>query len=357
MKKKYLLAVLCLTVAASLVGCDRKHPIKNSYVEVGQYKGIEVEKEAATVTDEELNNQIQSDLQSLQTSKEITNRAARQGDTVNIDFQGYMANKPVENTDGKGYDLKLGSGQFIPGFEDNLIGLKKGQKKTFEVTFPKDYANSEELRGKKVTFKVTVNQIKQVTVPKLTDKTVQRINKNYKTVNDYKNDLKKKMLEQKKSSADSGVQEDVWNIIVKNSKVKKVPDDKVKAHQKMLDDFYHKYAESYQLEFADFLKQQMGVSEADYKKNIEKSAKEAVEQQLIVDAIAEKEDLTLSDADYKKEVQNYVANMGFSSQKELEEYYGKDFMKNTITAEKVREFCAKEAKIKEAKAKTTTQEK
>lgn len=355
MKKKCLVTVLCLAVAASLAGCDSKHPIKNKYVEVGKYKGVEVEKQKAEVTDDELNMQIQSDLQSLQTSKEIKDRAAKKGDTVNIDFKGYdMKNKAIDNTEGTGYDLELGSNSFIPGFEEKLVGMKKGQKKTFNITFPKDYQNSEELQGKKVKFNVKVNQIKQVTTPELNDKTVQKINKDYKTVAEYKKALKKKMQEQKDSSADSSVRQDVWNKIVKNSKIKKVPEDRIKSHQKMLDDFYHKYAESYQMEFADFLKQQMGTSEEDYKKNLKKAAKESVEQQLIVEAIAEKEDLVVSDKEYKKEVKNYVTNMGFTSQKELEEYYGKDYVRNTITAEKVMKFCAKEAKVKEVKAKAST---
>lgn len=365
MKKKSLAAILCLAMAASLTGCgggsksdDKDYAIENDYVQVAQYKGVEAEGETAEVevTDDEIETQIQTDLESLATTKEIKNRAAKKGDTVNIDFSGSQDGEPIENTEGADYDLELGSDSFIPGFEDEIVGLKAGDEKEFDITFPDDYANSEELRGQEVTFKVKVNMIKEITVPELTDETAHKFDSEYETVDDYKTGVKERLQEQKEEDAKENIEDQVWEKILNDSNVKEMPDERVDAMKDMLDHFYHKIAETNGIEFEDFIEQQMNATQEEYEENVEKAAKQSVGQQLIVEAIAEEEGLTISDDDYDEKAEEYAENMGFSGLEELEDYYGKDYVMSTITAEKVMSFCADEAKITESSDETSAEE-
>ncbi|MFA5003934.1 MAG: trigger factor [Candidatus Saccharimonadales bacterium] len=170
-------------------------------IKLADYKKIKLSKTAATVTNEDVEGVI-SNLKTREATKNEVKRAAQDGDQVTIDFRGIdtHSGEPVNGADGKDYPLLLGSNTFIPGFEPELVGLKTGEEKTFDVAFPKDYGVAA-LQGKKVTFTVNVSKVEEVIEPKVDDKFAGKIGP-FKTVSELKADIKKQLLVEKQNQAD-----------------------------------------------------------------------------------------------------------------------------------------------------------
>ena len=189
--KKWKIAGICLAAAVAVAasGCGKKTEtestaaesaaaeteeyVAESSVKLGEYKGIAVTVTEASVTDEEVENQIQQVLNSKAEYREV-DRAAQTGDQVNIDYKGLLDGEAFEGGTAEGYDLTLGSGSFIDGFEDGLVGAVKGDQKDLNLTFPDPYPNNPDLAGKEVVFEVTVNAVKERSIPELTDEFVKK---------------------------------------------------------------------------------------------------------------------------------------------------------------------------------------
>ena len=187
MKKQIGAVVLAGVMMLSLTGCGSNEKAKkySKYVELGDYKGIEYTMDVAEVTDDQVNQQIDSFLDGLAETEEVTDRAVEDGDTVNIDFTGTKDGEEFEGGSSEGYDLVIGSGSFIDGFEDGLIGHEIGDEVSLDLTFPEEYPQNEDLAGQDVNFKVTINSISVKNTPELTDKVVAD-NTDYDNVEDYK---------------------------------------------------------------------------------------------------------------------------------------------------------------------------
>ena len=165
-------------------------------VQLGDYKGLEIEKQSSELTDEEVQESIDHQLGHLAEMVVKEDGAVEDGDTVNIDFDGYVDGEQFEGGQADGYDLEIGSGSFIPGFEEQLVGVKAGEEKDVNVTFPEEY-HAEELAGKEATFKTKVNEIKFKDVPELTDEIANELDAEANTVDEYKENLRKRLAEQK----------------------------------------------------------------------------------------------------------------------------------------------------------------
>ena len=197
MKKKILALTLSVLMAASLAGCSKE--LSNEYITVKQYEGLEVPKvEQSEVTDESVESTINSTLSSKSTSEEIKDRAAKEGDTVNIDYKGSVDGVEFEGGSATGASLELGSNSFIgangdyKGFEEQIVGHKIGEKFDIEVKFPSDYKNTE-MADKVAVFNITLNGISVVTVPELTDDWVKENSEESKTVEEYKKEIQKQL--------------------------------------------------------------------------------------------------------------------------------------------------------------------
>jgi trigger factor len=157
----------------------------DDYIKLGQYKGVKVTVDQLTVTDDNVNTAIQDDLKANATTEEVTDRKdVQNGDIVNIDYEGLKDGKAFDGGTSTGYDLTIGSGKFIPGFEDKLIGAKVGEKVSIDLTFPADYQQAD-LAGQAVVFNVTVNSIKKQVIPELTEEYV-KSKTSYDTIDAYK---------------------------------------------------------------------------------------------------------------------------------------------------------------------------
>lgn len=170
-------------------------------VELGEYKGLAIEKQDREVTDEEFEEAL-NDAVSRQAELTVKDGEIAEGDVANINFDGYVDGEAFEGGQAEGYDLEIGSGSFIPGFEEQLIGLKANDSKDVVVTFPEEY-HAEELAGKEATFKTEINEVKGKEVPELDDELAQELDESVKTVDEYKEKLRKDLEEAKVNQADA----------------------------------------------------------------------------------------------------------------------------------------------------------
>ena len=204
MKKK--LAVLAAGICALslfLTGCSGE--ISNDYVTITKYKGVEIDKvDADAVSDNDVEAQINSVLQSKSTTTEVTDRAAQTGDTVTIDYEGKKDGVAFDGGTATDAQLTLGSGQFIDGFEDGVVGHNIGDTFDLDLTFPENYGN-EDLAGQAVVFTVTLKGISQTDVPELTDEFVQSVSDTSKTVEEYKKEIKKSLKKNGKENQQNGI--------------------------------------------------------------------------------------------------------------------------------------------------------
>ena len=221
MKKIALFCLCSLTAIAVLTGCSDSGATgineNLGTATLAEYKGVKVNVPAPEVTDEEVQQKIDTALS--QNPKEVeVDRAAQEGDVVNIDFKGSQDGVEFAGGSAQGQDLELGSGSMIDGFEDGLMGAKKGDKKELNLTFPENY-REESLAGPAVVFEVTVNAVKEKQDAVLDDEFVQGISE-YQTVEEYKESIRSDLMEQKEKSADYQIQQTVLQTVVDGSEVK-----------------------------------------------------------------------------------------------------------------------------------------
>ncbi len=344
MKKKILALALSVLMAASLAGCSKE--LSNEYITIKQYEGLEVAKvEQIEVTDESVESTINSTLSSKSTSEEITDRAAKEGDTVNIDYKGSVDGVEFEGGSAEGANLKLGSGSFIgangdyKGFEEQIAGHKTGEKFDIKVQFPSDYKNAE-MSDKVAVFNITLNSISVVTVPELTDEWVKENSEESKTVEEYKKEIKKQLQENSKESTKNTLQNEVMEALLGQIEVKKYPEDQVDEQIQSINEYYSGMAEAYGMEFKDFAEQYMGLSEEDFKTQAKEAAQTAVQRSLACELIAKEKKLEPSDKEYEEQITKYAEGSGYETVDEFKEQVGEDVLKRTILQQKVAEYLA-----------------
>lgn len=335
MKKKIITLGMVAALVATTTACG------NKYVDLGEYKGLNIEYAAdeTEITDEVVEQNIASQLSSI--SQEVTdkNYKAKEGDTVNIDYKGLKDGKAFDGGTAQGYDLVLGSNSFIDGFEDGLIGAKKGQKLSLNLTFPEEY-QSDELAGQDVVFKVTVNEIKQAaTIEDLDDEFVTSNFPDYKTVEEYKNSVKEDMINSQNETVEEAKKDAAWEEVVANCKIKDYPqediDQYIEDSNKYVEEMLSHYGDD--LTIDDYL-EQMGQSKEDYEEQQLEAAKKEVASCLVAEAIAKKEKLELTEDEYDEMLTEYTNKFQYDSTDALEEEAGKETLTNEFQRVKVIDF-------------------
>ncbi len=258
--KKILALILCISIIVAMSACgDKKddaaettepvtgdsfvYDIKDyefyeiddfsQYIELGEYEGITV---AVTPTDEEVDAKIESILKTFAKSEEVKDGAVEDGDTVNIDYTGYIDGEAFEGGSAKGHDLVIGSNSFIDGFEEGLVGAKTGETIELDVTFPENYHNAE-YAGADATFEVKVNKITRTNLPELNDEFAKSYNSSYATVADMKEGVKAELKEE--NLKEENLTSIAWNQVIRNSEVKDIPEEMIKYYY---DSLYASYA-------------------------------------------------------------------------------------------------------------------
>lgn len=339
MKKKAVVLLTGILASAMLLsGCEASKGLETDEIKITQYKGVEVEavEKPEEVTDEDVENSIQSTLESMAEEKEITDRAVQDGDIVNIDFVGKIDGEKFDGGSSEGYDLTIGSDTFIDGFEDSIIGHETGDKFDWNGAFPEDYGNTE-YAGKDVTFTITVNKITESVVPELTDDIVAQVSEESKTVKEYKEEVKKLLEEDNETSYQDSLTDEVWNAVLENTEVKEYPEGETEALEKQLREQYEQMAEAYGMEFDDMLTQ-MGMDEETFTEQAAQAAEASVKSQMVVDAIAEKEKIELDDDTYEEKVAELAESYGYESVDDLKEQAEEEDLRDLILSDMVKEW-------------------
>ena len=307
-----------------------------SLVKLGDYKGLTYTETDTSVSDEEVEAQINSTLTAHATPEQITDRAVEDGDTVNIDYEGKIDGETFDGGTASGASLTIGSDSFIDGFEDGLIGVKPGDKTTLNLKFPDEYKNNPDLAGKDVVFDVTVNYIEgDDIVPELTDDFVKGLSiTDVSTVDEYRTYVKSQLQTNKESEAEKSKQSELLQQAVDNAEIKEIPEELVKQYSEQYTNYYKQYASYFGMEFSDFVSQYMNQTEDDFNSDAEDYGKQVAGNMLVVCAIAKAEKIDV-DALYDEKVAQYAEQSGYSDVATLEKDYSKKYLNQVIINEEV----------------------
>lgn len=345
MKKKMIAMILAAAVAGTLAGCSNE--LSNEYVTVTQYKGLEVSQvEDAEVTDDQVEQIIQSNLQSTAEKVAVTDRAAEMGDWVNIDFTGYMDGVAFDNGSAQAQDLQLGSGSYIgasgdyAGFEDQIAGHQTGEEFDITVQFPENY--NEEMAGKVADFHIVLNEIYTENVPELTDEWVQSNSEDSENVDQYREEVKKQLEEQAEASVQSQLKSLVQEALLENIEVEKYPEDVVNKQIEEMETYYTQMASMYGVELAEFIETYLQTTEDDFNARIKEAAQQTAALDQAVLLIAEKENLEPSDEEYEERAKEYAQQAGMTDVDAYKEQVGEDVLKKAIRADVVTDYLVEE---------------
>lgn len=375
MKKLSIIAATLAVGMLALVGCksdeaetetsaateetgtvsDSKFPWgfeAKGYVELCDYKGLTATKSSTEVTDDEVNMYIEYILSYNTTSEEVTDRDdVQSGDIANIDYLGKIDGEAFDSGTAQGYDLTIGSGQFIPGFEDQLIGMKKGETKDIEVTFPEEY--SENLAGKDAVFTVTINSISRTVTPELTDEFVQQFDQGMQTAEEFRQRIKDEIAADKENTSSQSVLAELQQQLMDGSKViKDIPESYVtKLYNSSLEDL-KSLATSYQTDVGTIANYYYGVSAENYETELLTKIKDEVAPQyMVLYAIAEIEDITVPADSIDSEIQKMIDNGETGEITTIDEYKGRigdlETFREYLIMNKVFDFLEENAVINE----------
>ena len=277
-------------------------------VELGKYKGVEIDKVETAVTDEDMDKAVKEALE--ENSRQIAvDRPVKDGDLVVLDFDGSVDGVPFDGGKAENYNLTIGSGAFIPGFEDQLIGKNKEEDIDVNVTFPEDY-HAKELAGKAALFKCKIHEIKEKQVPELNDEFAD--DQGFDTVDEYKEDLKKNIAEKKEKDAKTAKEDAAINAVI--------ADAKMDIPQAMIDT----EAEQMMREFAQNLQMQglsldqyfmfTGMNKESFKEQTTPRAEERIKSRLVLEAVADAENIQATDEEFENEISDMAKNYNMEAE-------------------------------------------
>ncbi|MEK2689281.1 trigger factor [Bdellovibrio sp. GT3] len=313
-----------------------------------KYEGLEVEKEAFEFDAKKVDQVLENIRSSRATFETVTeDRAAKKGDTAVIDFEGFIGGAPLENGAGVDHNLELGANQFIEGFEDGIVGMKKGEKKTLTLKFPDPY-HSADLAGKPVEFKVTLKEIKAKVLPELNDEFIKTLG-GPESLTDLKKTIQEDLEQNDKKRIEDGFKNRTLKTLVKENPVEVPPSLLKEQKASLVEDFKKRMADQ-------------GMGEADFSSYVQKwdadftnTATEMIQSSFLVDAIAKKHDLFAKKEDVDAKFEEYAKQTGIEVSR-IKEFYGRPEQSSRltyqITEEKVINFLNKTIKVKEVPAGT-----
>ncbi len=348
MKKRIALFTLLVAAVTTMTACgDELNP--NKYVTLGEYKGIAVSVAPKDeVSQEEIDTYIQTAVEGQTTYKDVTGRAIQEGDLVNIDYVGKKDGEAFEGGSSSegGYDLEIGSGSFIEGFEEGLIGSNVADTLDVNLTFPADYT-SEDLAGADVVFTVTVNSIKESVVPELTDELVPTLSPESKTVAEYQQYVKELLEEQAQTSFDQAVQTTAFQNAYAAATVSEPTQELIDYYVEQTMVNADTYAGYYGLEREAFVTEQLQMTMEEFEAQAQEMALEASKQELVVRAIAKKEKLTVKSEDITAFAEENMAMYGYESAEAMIEEIGESEIEYYLINTKVLEFLGTNAVVTE----------
>ncbi len=374
MKKKILAAALVSVMAFALVACGNERPsttvglptptgqasdvtpvpqaptTSKGLTKLGQYRGIEVEKLTLTVSEEDIDINYYMTLVDVAELSE--DAVVKLYDYVNIDYVGKMNGEQFEGGTSDpslgGSDVLIGSGSFIPGFEEGIIGMKTGETKTVKVTFPENYGSAD-LAGKEAEFDITVNSIK--VFPEITDEMVAE-NTELETVDALKADIRSSLEEQAEETISKQFQSDVFDALIAGCEFDNTLQSEIDKSVEDMKTSYELTASQYGLDFETFIAYAFGMTIDVFNKEIVTAAEYNIKLEKALIAVAEAENLTVSDTDYDAYVNTIVSNYGFADKAEVESLYSPEYIKEGLLIERAQDLVMDSAVAKDAQSTT-----
>ena len=321
-------------------------------VKLGKYKGIEVEKMDLDVTDEEIDAEIDKQRNMNARSIDVTDRAVQDGDTVNLDFEGFVDGVAFKGGKGTDYPLTIGSGSFIPGFEEQLIGFEIGQEGDVNVKFPEDY-QAEDLAGKDATFKCKINSIRSKELPELNDEFAG--DAGFDTVDEYKADVKKKLEEKKAASEKAKREDEVVKAVIEDAEME-LPEAMIETQQRQMVNEFAQRLQMQGMNMDQYL-QYTGNTVDQMLAQVKPQAIERIKSRLVLEAVAAKENIEASEQDVADELERMASQyrMELDKLKELMADAELKQLKSDLAVKKAADFLVENVKegAKKAAKKAT----
>lgn len=312
-------------------------------VKLGKYKGIEIKKIEYNVTDEDIDHELGHMQEHNSRLISIEDRPVESGDITTIDFEGFVDGKAFEGGKAEGHELEIGSNSFIPGFEDQIIGMKIDEEKDIQVKFPDEYF-SKDLAGKDATFKVKLHEIKKKELPKLDDEFAKDVSE-FDTLKELKTSIKEKQQKQNDQKAKYETQEAVMKAVCEDIKVE-IPSGMIETEiDNMLKDIEQRL--SYQGLKLDQYLQMMGKTQEEMRKEYEPQAIDAIKSRLALEAVIKAEKIEATDEEIDEKLKEMAKNYGKENDEEfLKNENVRNYLKEGLASEKAIDFLVENAKIK-----------
>ena len=370
MKKVFVTGLCMLMTAAMLGGCSKndtknvgedgketetdvnidsvKEPeLEDLKITLGNYKNVEVTIEAmADITDEEVENQLNSLVTNGTTQTEVTDRAVADGDLVKVDYEGYMDNQAISGESESDYNILIGSGVFFDGAEKQLIGVMPGEAAEISVTYPDSYPN-EALVGKSAVYKVTVKAILEEGRAELNDDYVKELSGGEcSNVGEFRAYLKENLQKGVDAQKELLAQQAVWDKVIADTAIENYPEDLLKAKEEVYKKNDEESAKLENMTLEEYVETYMGISIEDYNRQIADEIEKSAKKSVISRAVAKQEGIAidkLSDEDLKEAAEWF----GYTDISQLKEYYSEDDIKAELTLKRVTELMMETAKVTE----------
>lgn len=313
-------------------------------VELGQYKGLEAVKAEVKVMAADVNARLK-EMADRNSRLVAVERAVKKGDTANIDFEGFDNGVAFEGGKGDAFDLEIGSGSFVPGFEDQLIGMKAGEEKDIDITFPENY--TPELAGKPVVFHVKVNEVKVKELPAIDDEFAKDVSE-FDTLKELKADIKKKMIEERTTAAQRAFEDVLMTKVAEGVKAD-IPEEMIELQAQQLVDGFKQQLAAQGIPYDQYLKM-TGMEEAKIMADAKEPAANQVKMDLAIRAIIKAEGLEVSDEEVETEMKNVADKYGMDLDT-VKKYLRTEDVKEQVMREKVIKVVADSAKAVAPEAK------
>ena len=353
MKKKVILA-MCMTAVLALAGCGNKNEaaktddgqeeteatvsyepvlyedLSSKLTSLGQYKGLEVSRDTAEVTDEDVAKEVWDNEKQYLELKDV-DRPAEEGDVLTIDFTGYVDGESSDNLKGTDTQLELGSGTFIPGFEDQLIGVNAEDDVEVNVVFPDEYY--EEVAGKEARFEVHVSKVQAYDTSVWNDEYVKQ-NTDYESQEDMENSIRSDLESTAQSDATSNWEYDLIQEVLNGSEFQIEESDKDLYVDQMMSE-YESYAAAANMELDDYLSTYLGTTEAQLREFFRTTAEFRVKMTLVFHEIAQQEGITVSDQEYEDRLNELAKQYNYENTDDIVSLYSEEMIREEIVQEKV----------------------
>ncbi|MBQ8053883.1 MAG: trigger factor [Lachnospiraceae bacterium] len=310
-------------------------------VGLGKYKGVEIEKIDTAVTDEEVEEELKREQEKNASMKEVTDRAVKDGDQINLNFEGFVDGVAFEGGKGEDYPLTIGSGSFIPGFEEQLIGAEIGKEIEVNVTFPENY-QAEDLAGKAAVFKCTVLKITEKILPELNDEFADDVSE-FDTLEEFKADIRKNLETRKEERARTEKENKVIDAIIADSEIE-IPEPMLKAQQEQIVDEFAQRLQSQGLSIDQYFAY-MGMTREKMVEDSKEQAEKRIRTRLVLEEIVKVENIVATEEDFETELTKLAEAYGadLETVKKIFEGREKDRMMEDIAVQKALSFVADNA--------------